>query len=164
MAGHPLQCAKALALHMGDALKAAGVKFEIAAFDDRFLVTPKPMAKAWSNETKRAVAGLKCLAGTAMLPAIRQAAERLLKAANVTRRILMVLTDGADSYSASANAAHCAHLRRRGVEVIGIALYAPGLDRTFNGAVVNVSNASQLSTQGLASLVKTLDAGAPRSA
>jgi uncharacterized protein with von Willebrand factor type A (vWA) domain len=164
MAGQPLQCAKALALHMGDALKAAGVKFEIAAFDDRFLVTPKPMAKAWNKETTRAVAGLKCLAGTAMLPAIRQAAERLIKTPNVTRRILMVLTDGQDSYNATANAAHNAHLRRRGVEVIGLALYAPRLERTFNGAVVNVSDVRQLSAQGLASLVKTLDAGAPRSA
>jgi uncharacterized protein YegL len=164
MQGFRLQCAKALALHMGDALKAAGVKFEIAAFDDRFILTPKPMTKGWNTETKRAVAGLKCLSGTAMLPAIKQAAERLAKTANVTRRILMVLTDGQDSFSATANAAHCAHLRRRGVEVIGIGLQTSGLALTFNGAIVSVQDASQLSTQGLATLVKTLDAGAPRSA
>jgi cobalamin biosynthesis protein CobT len=162
MSGFPLQCAKALALHMGDALKAAGVRFEVSAFDDRFLVTPKPLAKPWNNETKRAVAALRCMAGTCMLTAIRACAERLVKTPNVTRRILMVLSDGADSYSASANGLQCATLRRRGVEVVGLALMSPGMETAFAGAVVNVRSAAQLSEQGLATLVKTLDAGAPR--
>jgi uncharacterized protein with von Willebrand factor type A (vWA) domain len=162
MGGHPLNCAKALALHMGDALKAAGVRFEVSTFDDRFLVTPKPMTKAWNNETKRAVAALSCMAGTAMLTAIRACGERLVRTPNVTRRILMVLSDGQDSYSESANGLQCATLRRRGVEVVGLALMSPNMEAAFDGHVVNVRSASQLSEQGLATLVKTLDTGAPR--
>jgi uncharacterized protein with von Willebrand factor type A (vWA) domain len=162
MKGFPLDCAKALALHMGDTLKAAGVRFEVSAFDDRFLVTPKPLGKAWNTDTKRAVAGLKVIGGTCMLTAIRACGERLIKTPNATRRILMVLSDGADSYSATANGLQCQTLRRKGVEVIGLALQSPGMETTFNGAVVDVRNAAQLSEQGLGALVKALDQGAPR--
>lgn len=162
MAGYRLAAAKALALHMGDALKAAGVKFEVAAFDDRALVTPKPMAKGWNNDTKRAVAGLTTGNGTCLLPAMRQCVNRLVKQGNVTRRILMPLTDGQDSYSETANRALVRWARTRGVEIVGIALMTGGMATTFDGAVVNVRDVSTLSTVGLATLVKTLDAGAPR--
>jgi nitric oxide reductase activation protein len=147
---------------MGDALKAAGVRFEVTAFDDRFLVTPKPLAKQWNDETKRAVAALRCMAGTAMLTAIRACAERLVKTPNVTRRILMVLSDGADSYSETANGLQCQTLRRKGVEVVGLALMTHDMSTTFDGRVVNVRSPAQLSEQGLSMLVKTLDQGAPR--
>ena len=165
MKGYRLRAAKAMALHMGDALKAAGVKFEIAAFDDNQLWTPKPFAKAWANDTRRAVAGMRTAGGgTAMLPAMKQCAERLLKVGGVSRRILLVLTDGDDAYPAEANAALCVWCKARGVEIVGIGLLTHRLDRTFNGRAVQVLDCERLSTVGLSELVKALDAGAPRAA
>jgi hypothetical protein len=164
MKGERLNAAKALALHMGDALKAAGVKFEIAGFDDYYMPTPKPFAKGWNNDTRRAVAGMHTLNGTSMLPAMKQAAERLVRVGNVTRRILLVLTDGQDSYAETANAALCAFYRGRGVEIVGIGLLTGDMRATFAGNAIRVDNHRLLSTQGLTALVKTLDKGAPRSA
>ena len=157
MAGQRLAAAKAMALHMGDALKAAGVKFEICAFTDAQLWTPKPFAKGWATETQRAVAGLRTTGGTAMLPAMKACAERLLKVGNVSRRILLALTDGQDSFSAEANATLCRWSRQRGVEIIGIALQAGHLDVTFAGRAVSVWDCAALSQTGLSSLVKALD-------
>jgi Mg-chelatase subunit ChlD len=164
MAGNRLRAAKAMALHMGDALKAAGVKFEIAAWDDIVEIIAKPYAKGWSTETQRAVAGLKCLSGTGMLPAMKAAAERLLKVGNVTRRIMLVLTDGADSYAMEANSALCKFYAARGVEIVGIGLQTHGIAGPFNGKAVSVWDTSDLSAQGLKQLVRILDAGAARSA
>ena len=164
MTGERLRAAKALALHMGDALKAAGVKFEIAAFDDSVQIIAKPYAKGWANEAQRAVAGLRCMNGTGMLPAMKAAAERLLKVGNVTRRILLVLTDGADSYAPEANAALCKFYASRGVDIVGIGLHTNGIARPFNGRGVTVWDTKALSTQGLSQLVKALDAGAARTA
>jgi len=157
MAGGRLEAAKALALHMGDALKAAGVRFEIAAFDDRFLVTPKPFAKGWANETQRAVAGLSTLSGTGMLPAMKACAERLLKVGNVSRRILIALTDGQDSFDAGANATLCRWYRQRGVEIVGIGLMTHGVQDNFDGRAVSVWDCASLSSAGLSQLVKVLD-------
>ena len=162
MAGGRLRAAKAMALHMGDALKAAGVKFEICAWDDIVEMIPKPYAKGWAVETQRAVAGLKCLSGTGMLPAMKAAAERLLKVGNVTRRIMLVLTDGADSYAPEANSALCKFYAARGVEIVGIGLQTYGIKRPFNGRAVEVWDTRDLSTQGLTQLVRILDAGAAR--
>jgi Mg-chelatase subunit ChlD len=157
MKGAPLAAAKALALHMGDALKAAGVRFEVCGFDDAHLVTPKPFAQGWARETQRAVAGIHAMGGTSMLPAMKQCAERLLKQGNVTRRILITLTDGADTYTAEQNAALCSWYRQRGVEIIGIGLYVPNVAKSFCGRAISVTNLSQLSTLGMAQLVKVLD-------
>ena len=157
MAGFRIAAAKAMALHMGNALKAAGVKFEICGFDDCFLVTPKPFAKGWASETQRAVAGLHTLSGTGMLPAMKACAERLLKVGNVTRRILLTLTDGRDSFDAGANATLCRWYRQRGVEIVGIGLMTHDIAPYFDGRAVEVHNCAQLSSAGLSQLVKLLD-------
>jgi Mg-chelatase subunit ChlD len=164
MKGQSIAAAKALALHMGDALKAAGVRFSIAAFTDIELLTPKPFAKAWASETQRAVAGLKAEGGTAMLPAMRDCVKALLAVPNVSRRILLTLTDGQDCYPAEANAALCSWAATKGVEIVGMGIFVPNLDRTFNGRAVSVRDLRALSTVGLGELVKALDAGAPRTA
>ena len=104
------------------------------------------------------------MSGTGMLPAMKAAAERLLKIGNVTRRILFVLTDGADSYAMEANAALCKFYGARGVEIIGIGLQTYGIKGPFNGRGVEVWNTRELSEKGLAQLVSVLDAGAARSA
>ena len=54
MKGQRLAAAKAMALHMGDALKAAGVKFEIAAFDDNDVWTPKAFRQGMGEQTRAA--------------------------------------------------------------------------------------------------------------
>jgi cobalamin biosynthesis protein CobT len=163
MRGSRLDAARAMAVHMGDALKAAGVKFEIAAFDDHHLWTPKPFAKGWATDTRRAVAGLRSAGGTRMLPAMKACAERLLKIGGVSRRILFTLTDGQDDYPAAADAALCAYYQAKGVEIVGIGLMTD-VRYPFNGRAVYVPNCASLSTLGLAQLVKTLDEGAPRAA
>ena len=157
MAGARIAAAKAMALHMGNALKAAGVKFEICGFDDRFIVTPKPFAKGWANDTQRAVAGLRTMAGTGMLPAMKACAERLLKVGNVTRRILLTLTDGQDSFDAGANTTLCRWYRQRGVEIVGIGLMTHGVKANFDGRAIEVHDCAQLSSAGLSQLVKLLD-------
>ena len=162
MKGERLKAAKALALHMGDALKAAGVRFEIVAFDDTCVITPKPMNKGWADETKRAVASMQAMNGTAMLPALKLCAERLLKAGNATRRILLALTDGQDGYAQEANTALCRYYRARGVEIIGIGLQAGRVGGNFDDKAVSVRDCSALSRTGLSELVKVLNAGAPR--
>jgi Mg-chelatase subunit ChlD len=156
MAGARIAAAKAMALHMGDALKAAGVKFEISAFDDRRLLTPKPFKSGWAKPTQRKVAGLQATGGTCMLPAMRTCVDRLARQGNVTRRILLVLTDGQDSYPETSNGALCRWARQRGVEVIGLALFMPGLERTFAGRIVHVWDIASLSTKGLGALVTVL--------
>ena len=162
MAGSRLAAAKAMSIHMGDALKAAGVKFEIAGFDDVCIVRPKAFADGWAEPARRKVAGLRCLSGTGMLPAMKACAERLLHVGNVTRRILLVLTDGQDSYAAEANAALCAFYAGRGVEIVGIGLQTNSVAAPFRGKATVVWSTQELSTNGLKLLVKILDAGAPR--
>ena len=162
MAGARLQAAVAMALHMGDALKAAGVRFEIAGFDDHHVQIAKPYGKQWNPETRRAVAGMKTLNGTAMMPAMRDAAEQLVRVGNVTRRILLVLTDGQDSFSAETNRALVRFYRQRGVEIVGIGLYTHGIAPSFDGRAITVMDYKTLSTEGLKALVRLLDEGAPR--
>ena len=162
MAGERLAAAKAMAIHMGDALKAAGVKFEISGFDDAYLVRPKSFSEGWAEPARRRVAGLKVLNGTGMLPAMKACAERLVKQGSVTRRILLVLTDGQDSYAPQANAALCAFYGGRGVEVVGIGLMTHSVKEPFRGKACEVWDTRSLSTDGLKMLVKILDAGAPR--
>jgi Cobalamin biosynthesis protein CobT VWA domain len=159
MKGPNIRAAKALAIHMGDALKAAGVKFEISAFNDSLLLTPKPFNKAWNNDTQRAVAGLRANGGTSMLPALRDCAARLLTVGNVSRRILLALTDGEDGYAPEANSALCAFYAAKGVEIVGIGLYVSSVKAVFNGRAITVSDCDKLSEMGLGELVKVL--GAP---
>jgi Mg-chelatase subunit ChlD len=164
MAGPRLAAAKAMALHMGDALKAAGVKFEITGFDDASIMRPKAFTEGWAEPTRRKVAGLTSQAGTGMLPAMKACAERLLKVGNVTRRILLVLTDGQDSYSPDANAALCAFYQGRGVEIVGIGLMTNSVLWPFAQRACVVWDTRALSTEGLKALIKLLDGGAPRAA
>jgi Mg-chelatase subunit ChlD len=169
MAGNRIMQARALALHMGDALKAAGVKFEIATFSAATGVNmtyPKAMAKPWNMTTRQHVAAMRPTGGTLMLPAIKICGARLEATPHVTRRVMLVLTDGADSYSGEANAMNCNIWRARGVEVFGLGLELGEYDRAgfmqaFAGHGVIVPNARRLSEIGLGELVKLLAEDAP---
>jgi hypothetical protein len=160
--------AKAMAMHMGDALKAAGVKFEIVSFSTGggpIVSVSKPVNKGWNDEAKVKVAHMSGHAGTAMLPAISFCAQRLLDVGNVTRRILLVLTDGEDHYSPAANALNCNSWRRKGVEIAGIGLMLDNPDtcrQAFGGQCIMVPDVRSLSAQGIAELTRILDKGAPR--
>jgi Mg-chelatase subunit ChlD len=127
------------------------------------LSTPKAFAAGWAKDTMRAVAGIHTNGGTSMLPAIKMCAERLIRQGHVSRRILLVLTDGVDSYSSGANAAQCAMYRRRGIEIVGVGLMTDPA-HAFGGRAVTVWNTKELSEKGMALLARTLDEGAPRTA
>jgi Mg-chelatase subunit ChlD len=168
-----IDAARALGLHMGDALKAAGVRFEVSAFkhvrNACVMSFPKALDKPWTAEARAAVAGLRPHAGTAMLPAIKDCAARLAKDRNATRRILMVLTDGEDMFPPEANALNTRFWRDRGIEIFGLGLMLYGwqkdnIRQSFNGAVVFVDDCRELSTVGLAELAKMLGKPVQRAA
>jgi uncharacterized protein with von Willebrand factor type A (vWA) domain len=162
--------ARAMALHMGDALRAAAVKFEVVAFTTSggpLVTVPKSFKAPWNDETKKAVAQLRGCSGTAILPAVAFCAKRLLQQAHVTRRILLVLTDGDDGYSAEANRLNCLNWRRRGVETIGIGLMVDNMEncsQTFASHAIYVARPADLSEAGIKELVRVLDKGAARGA
>jgi nitric oxide reductase activation protein len=160
--------ARAMALHMGDALRAAAVKFEVVAFTTgggAIVTVPKAFNKPWNDEAKKAIAMLRGYSGTAILPSVSFCAKRLLQQSHVTRRILLVLTDGDDGYPAESNRLNCVNWRRKGIEVIGIGLMVDDMaacQTTFAGHAIYVPNAAQLSEAGIKELVRVLDRGAPR--
>jgi hypothetical protein len=174
MEGERIDAARAMALHMGDALKAAGVRFEIATFrhasgDTASMSLPKPMKATWNDTTRSFTAGIRAQGGTVMLPAIKNCAERLLDVRAVSRRILIVLTDGLDSFDTRCNEIQCKALATKGVEVLGIGLMLTGREvsamaTTFAANVVYVNDCAALATTGLAHLVKQLDKAAPKGA
>lgn len=104
-----------------------------------------------------------------MMPGMRAMCERLRKCPNVTRRVLLTLTDGQDSWAGSSTAALIQHYAKLGVENIGIGLLLdPYLTQTmkqaFASQFVAVDRIKDLSERGLGELVRVLDKGAPREA
>jgi Cobalamin biosynthesis protein CobT VWA domain len=182
MRGARAQAAAALALHLGDALKAAGVKFEIGGY---YQMSPredgacrarlgfcKEMNAGWTQEARGKTAALAHMpsGGTATMPAAKEMARRLLNERNATRRILLVLTDGADCYSPESMKACRDFYAKLGVEIVALAImvteghYDGGfavkqlLQRSFGKNVTFVNNLSQIATAGLHELVTVLNA------
>ena len=168
--GTPAEAAGALALHLGEALKSAGVAFEIAGFADTNeshppqsrLYVAKAFSEGWADVSKARIALMmnRVAGGTAMLPAMHDMAGRLARKAHVTRRILLVLTDGEDGYSRAANRACIAHWRARGVEIVGIGCLC-NVAGVFGPAHVNVRRLSDVSSAGLGALVQVLNPARP---
>lgn len=93
--------------------------------------------------------------GTSMMPAMIDVAKRLRAKAGVSRRVMLVLTDGEDGWSAgSARAAAKTALTRDGVEtlVIGALTDVKHLGLPY----VNVTSLRELATQGLEALGEAL--------
>ena len=132
MSGYLISSAACLALHLGDALKAAAVPFEIAGFTcngsggaSHGLIVAKGFNEPWQGEARNRAAGLARAArgGTAMMPAIMAMSERLQRRAGVTRRVLIVLTDGEDGFTNGSVKASIAAAEAKGVEVIGLGMF-----------------------------------------
>jgi cobalamin biosynthesis protein CobT len=180
MRGPRAQAAAALALHLGDALKAAGVKFEIAGY---YQMNPredgacrarlgfcKEMNAGWSQEARGKTAALASMpsGGTATMPAAKEMAKRLLNERNATRRILLVLTDGQDCYSPESMKACRDYYAKLGVEIVALAIMVESggngfavrqvLRRSFGKNVTFVNNLSQIASAGLHELVTVLNA------
>jgi hypothetical protein len=162
MAGLEITAAAAMALHMGDALRAAAVPFEVLGFTNSAsgathgLIVAKAFGDVWADARKD-VAAMTYAArgGTAMLPGIKAAVARLAARPGVTRRILLVLCDGGDRFSAGSNRAAVRAARAQGVEVIGIGLYCDA-SRCFGPDYVQVNSTDELSASGLGALVRIL--------
>jgi Mg-chelatase subunit ChlD len=161
-----MNAANAMALHMGDALHAAAVKFEIVMFSSgrTAVIIQKAFSERWNDITKSRVATTIPINGTMMLPAITFCAKRLAKVPNVTRRVILALTDGDDSFTPAANRFNNRAWRAKGIEVAGIGLMLAdesGCREAFDGRAIFVASTSRLSAEGMASLVRLLDEGAP---
>lgn len=131
MQGERIRTASCLALHLGDALRAAAVPFEIAGFicagavsSAHGLIMAKTFRDPWQGEARDRTGALSLAArgGTAMMPAIMAMSERLQRRSGVTRRILLVLTDGADGFTDGSVKASIAAAEARGVEVVGLGM------------------------------------------
>jgi cobalamin biosynthesis protein CobT len=146
MSGKPIETAVALALHLGDALRAASVPFEVMGFTmPGHLSTPKAgltVAKAFGDPWQDARPYVGALVnapsgGTSMMPAIVGASKRLRAKTGVTRRILLCLVE---------------------VVMIGcledVSAYGP--------RHVNVMNLRDVTTDGLGALVDVLEGRKPR--
>lgn len=166
--GSRMEAAAVMAMHIGDALKAAGVAFEIAGFRDHTrrdgapaarLIFAKQFRDGWKAEARGKTASLLRAAGggTSMLPAMRSMALRLLQKGNVTRRVLLVLTDGQDGYSQEADRACVEHFARRGVEIIGLGLMCDASGAFGRDRHALITSLGEVSQAGLAALVRVLD-------
>jgi hypothetical protein len=180
MRGERAKAAAALALHLGDALKTAGVKFEIGGYyqmnsrEDGAcrarLGFCKEMNAGWTQEARGRTAALASMpnGGTATMPAAKEMARRLLNERNATRRILLVLTDGQDCYSPESMKACRDYYAKLGVEIVALAIMINEngagqhvkllLKRSFGKNVTFVDNLSQIASAGLHELVTVLNA------
>jgi cobalamin biosynthesis protein CobT len=168
MRGSCIEATTALALHLGDACKASNVPFEVLGFlsppprarrsaqPTSILMEVKSFRDPW-QEARPYVASLihAPKGGTSMMPAMIDVAKRLRAKAGVSRRVMLVLTDGEDGWSAgSARAAAKTALTRDGVEtlVIGALTDVKHLGLPY----VNVTSLRELATQGLEALGEAL--------
>jgi hypothetical protein len=173
MQGGTMQGAVALALHLGDACKAANIPFEVLGFlcprDVRFerptanLLEVKSFRDPW--QATRAVTAAMVHApsgGTSMMPAMVDTAKRLKARSGVTRRVMIVLTDGEDTWAKqSIRAAAKTALARDGVETLIIGAFMDV--KPLGLPHVNVSSLKALASKGLEALGEALTAK-PRAA
>lgn len=174
MRGGTIQGAVALALHLGDACKAGNIPFEVLGFlcprGVRFdqptanILEVKSFRDPW--QSSRAVVAAMANApsgGTSMMPAMIDTAKRLKARSGVTRRVMIVLTDGEDTWAkqsirAAANTANA----RDGVETLIIGAFMDV--KPLGLPHVNVRSLKALASQGLAALGEALTAKPRRAA
>ena len=166
MQGGTMQGAVALALHLGDACKAASIPFEVLGFisprDLRFdrptanLLEVKSFRDPW--QAARAVTAAMVHApsgGTSMMPAMIDTAKRLKARSGVTRRVMIVLTDGEDTWAKqSIRAAAKTALARDGVETLIIGAFMDV--KPLGLPHVNVTSLKALASKGLEALGEAL--------
>ena len=131
----------------------------------------KEMNAGWAQDARGKTAALACLAsgGTATMPATKEMARRLLNERNATRRILLVLTDGADNHSPESMKACRDFYAKLGVEIVCLAIMIGAnnyisdtvrevIRRSFGKNVTFVDDLAQIATAGLHELVTVLNA------
>jgi cobalamin biosynthesis protein CobT len=116
--------ARAMALAIGDALDRAAVPFEISKAGigtEMSVLILKGYSQSW--RARRALLGNGGLhSGTCNLVGAESAANRLAAVKGVTRRLLFVLSDGADMYGDQEWLLAQRLWARRGIETIGVGL------------------------------------------
>ena len=162
MAGINHRNALALALALGDALDRARVPFEIAGFYNvgnmnftSWLSIAKRFGQSW-HKARADVVRLNAGGGTSLAPAVMAASLALAKVPNVTRRIVLALTDGDDGFGIDTLRQVRRFAATKGIEVAGIGMGTEVASRFDVSVTVNDPN--QVSRAGLGVLVKALEA------
>ena len=120
MAGAPIAAATAAGRRLLDAVGHTG-RVGLVTFSDTARVV-RPLT-ADTGSVRAALAGLHTDSGTALYDGIALAADTALAGSDPgVRRIVVVLSDGADTTSSSTLAALVRHLRGAGVEVDAVGL------------------------------------------
>jgi Mg-chelatase subunit ChlD len=164
MMGQNIRSAVSLALHLGDAAKACSCPFEVLGFlspksnpngptagllEVKAFRDPWQEARGWVGSMVSAASG-----GTSMMPAIPDAAARLRNQHGVSRRILIVLTDGEDGWPRQSVRAAVKGAVAQGVEVVMLGI---GTSVTHLGVPhVNVTSLEDVAKDGLKALVAVL--------
>ena len=120
MAGAPIAAARAAGRRLLDAVGGSG-RVGLVTFSDTARVVRPLTADAGSVRT--ALAGLDTHSGTALYDGIALAADTVMAGADPdARRVVVVLSDGADTASSTTLAALTRRLRTAGVEVDAVGL------------------------------------------
>ena len=152
----PISCAIGLAAHLADAMKAAGVPFEVAGYEGGNNVF---MAKAYDEtygEKARTRLGrlFNIAGGTDITTALIGAAKRARELRNVDRRIVILLTDGACAHGPSAVRGAVQYAETLGIEVAGLGIDID-IEQSFPVSQ-KVDNMLDLGRAGLGVLVERL--------
>lgn len=156
-----IEAARCLALHLGEAIEAAGASLTVGGFYsyDREprtlgLIAIAKEARQRMAEAAPRIAGLGEQGGTHLAPCIMEAARILGRDTRLNRRIVIALTDGVDLWGPKGIQAAEAYAKRLGVEVLGVGVQHD-VRQTFRRAV-NVMDLKTLATRGLGGLVEIL--------
>lgn len=160
MGGRRIHAACGLAVHLGEALKAAGVPFEIMGFrGGETVYAVKTLAEAWNRAAVENIgkAEYSLGGGTNITSSVVAGALRLRDVANVNRRIMLVLTDGGCGCGPWALRAAVDYAESVGVEVAGLGIGGGSDVRAFKVAQ-KIDDVRDLGAAGLDILARQLGA------
>jgi tight adherence protein B len=151
MAGAPIQAASAAGQRLLDAVGHSG-RVGLVTFSDTAQVV-RPLT-ADTGSVRAAFAGLGTHSGTALYDGITLAVDTVLADSDPNaRRIVVVLSDGADTASSTTLAALSRHLRGAGVEVDAVGLESsPSFRAEPLRQIASVSGGELAPTRTLAGL------------
>ena len=123
---------------------------------DDGIIVAKSFRDGWADARDRAGAmALAAKGGTAMMPGIITMANRLRARGGVSRRVLIVLTDGEDRYNPNSNRAAIAAAEAHGVEVVGLGMCHDASHIFTRHVLINDLNA--VADRGLGALLDVLN-------
>jgi Mg-chelatase subunit ChlD len=161
-----MELARCTAWAIARAAEDAGAKVSVIGFTSLPHAMPHVgavlhVAKDFDEPCATAAASIARMAAdqtTPMSPAIVECAG-ILSSVPATRRIVMVITDGACNYKAPTVRAACVIAADADVEVVGVGMACGSViaDAFPDGYSVTVDNLDQLATTGLGTLVRMLE-------